>query len=174
MQSSSKINHCFPLWWKVVNTTVSNVKQVCPVKLLIFTCKTKGYILNKFLHAKLKYFFPSFTTMQEPWGNPKWAKGMTPVTGSEERSRLTISAPSRFSAEKKKKKKFRKFYSYFSFCAREKNLESFFFFFLANWLNFFTEPWEKKNQDRYEIFRPNALTSTFFDEVRYVLWRWKG
>ena len=37
---------------------------------------------------------------------------------------LTLSAPSRFSAKKKKKKNLKKFYSYFSFYAREKKILS--------------------------------------------------
>ena len=42
---------------------------------------------------------------------------------------------------------------------------------------FFLKPWKQiKNHAEYETFLPKPLTLTFFffDDVRYVLWRWKG
>ena len=36
------------------------------------------------------------------------------------------------------------------------------FLFLANWLNFFIEPWKIENAAKYELFLPKPLTLTLF------------
>ena len=64
-------------------------------------------------------------------------------------------------------------YSEESFYATEISLET---FCLAKWLNFFSYNHENKSKIKLNVnyFYPNLQPWPFFDDVRYVLWRWKG
>ena len=68
---------------------------------------------------------------------------------------LTLSAPSRFSAEKKMFF-FRKFYSYFDFDFREKNVK---LFLSSQLIELFHRTMKKmENPAKYELFLPKPLT----------------
>ena len=75
-------------------------------------------------------------------------------------TKLTISAPCRFSAEKNIF--FRKFYIYFSFYAREKNFKYSSFF--SQLIQLFHRTMKKKieNTVKYELFLSKPLTLTLF------------